>query len=100
MNTKTAAERIAIIEPYLDFIIKDKDLLREIYPNGINGELKIELILAKKPYNTYAYYKLIRNLFKLPHRKIILIIDKQLLKASLGLFRSIILGTLIISKLS
>ncbi|MCC8462621.1 MAG: hypothetical protein LN546_05660 [Rickettsia endosymbiont of Ecitomorpha arachnoides] len=95
MNTKTAAERIAIIEPYLDFIIKDKDLLREIYPNGINGELKIELILAKKPYNTYAYYKLIRNLFKLPYRKIILIIDKQLLKASLGLFRSIILGTLL-----
>ncbi len=94
MNTKTAEERTAIIEPYLDFIIKDKDLLREIYPNGM-GMVNIELILAKKPYNTYAYYKLIRNLFKLPYRKIILIIDKQLLKAFLGLFRSIILGTLL-----
>lgn len=93
MNTKTAEEKIAIIEPYLDFIIKDKDLLHEIYPNGM-GMVNIELILAKKPYNTYAYYKLIRNLFKLPCRKIVLIIDKQLLKASLGLFRSIILGTL------
>ncbi|WCR56398.1 hypothetical protein [Rickettsia asembonensis] len=35
MNTKTAEEKIAIIEPYLDFIIKDKDLLHEIYPNGM-----------------------------------------------------------------
>ncbi|MEY4463704.1 MAG: hypothetical protein RLZZ81_675 [Pseudomonadota bacterium] len=90
MNTKTVAERI---EPYLDFIIKDKDLLREIYPKGM-GMVSIELILAKKPYNTYAYYKLIRTLFKLPCRKIILIIDKTLLKASLSLVRSIILGTL------
>jgi len=90
MNTKTVAERI---EPYLDFIIKDKDLLREIYPKGM-GMVSIELILAKKPYNTYAYYKLIRTLFKLPYRKIILIIDKTLLKASLSLVRSIILGTL------
>ncbi|MFP3011783.1 MAG: hypothetical protein ACEY3D_01995 [Rickettsia sp.] len=93
MNTKTAEEKIDIIEPYLDFIIKDKDLLHEIYPNGM-GMVNIELILAKKPYNTYAYYKLIRTLFKLPCRKIVLIIDKQLLKASLSLFRSIILGTL------
>ncbi|AFC69158.1 hypothetical protein [Rickettsia amblyommatis] len=46
MNTKTVEERIAIIEPYLDFFIKDKDLLREIYPNGINRELRIEFILA------------------------------------------------------
>lgn len=90
MNTKTVAEKI---EPYLDFIIKDKDLLREIYPNGM-GVVSIELILAKKPYNTYACYKLIRTLFKLPYRKIILIIDKTLLKASLSLVRSIILGTL------
>ncbi len=93
MNTKTAEEKIDIIEPYLDFIIKDKDLLHAIYPNGM-GMVNIELILAKKPYNTYAYYKLIRTLFKLPCRKIVLIIDKQLLKASLSLFRSIILGTL------
>ncbi|MCX4084635.1 hypothetical protein N7281_07420 [Rickettsia hoogstraalii] len=35
MNTKTAEEKMAIIEPYLDFIIKDKNLLREIYPNGV-----------------------------------------------------------------
>ncbi|HJD60368.1 MAG TPA: hypothetical protein LFW20_07040 [Rickettsia endosymbiont of Omalisus fontisbellaquei] len=90
MNTKTVAERI---EPYLDFIIKDKDLLREIYPNGM-GVVSIELILAKKPYNTYACYKLIRTLFKLPYRKIIFLIDKTLLKASLSLVRSIILGTL------
>ncbi|BBJ30908.1 hypothetical protein RAS_00170 [Rickettsia asiatica] len=60
----------------------------------MNRELRIELILAQKPYTSYSYYKLIRNLFKLPYRKIILIIDKQLLKASLGLFCSIILGTL------
>ncbi|CAK6581227.1 MAG: hypothetical protein IRF1RH_02680 [Rickettsia helvetica] len=60
----------------------------------MNRELRIELILAQKPYTSYSYYKLIRNLFKLPYRKIILIIDKQLLKASLDLFRSIILGTL------
>ncbi|HJD59780.1 MAG TPA: hypothetical protein LFW20_03835 [Rickettsia endosymbiont of Omalisus fontisbellaquei] len=93
MHDKTIAERIAIIEPYLDFIIKDKDLLREIYPNEI-GRVSIELILAKKPYNTYACYKLIRTLFKLPCRKIILIIDRNLLKSSLNLFRSIILGTL------
>ncbi|WP_040256697.1 hypothetical protein [Rickettsia hoogstraalii] len=92
MNTKTAEEKMAIIEPYLDFIIKDKNLLREIYPNGV-GEVNIELILAKKPYTSYSYYKLIRNLFKLPYRKIVLIIDKQLPKASLSLFRSIILGT-------
>jgi hypothetical protein len=58
------------------------------------GVVSIELILAKKPYNTYACYKLIRTLFKLPYRKIILIIDKTLLKASLSLVRSIILGTL------
>ncbi|ABV74470.1 hypothetical protein A1C_00685 [Rickettsia akari str. Hartford] len=45
---------MAIIEPYLDFIIKDKNLLREIYPNGINKELKIELILDKKPYTSYS----------------------------------------------
>ncbi|WP_341787182.1 hypothetical protein [Rickettsia endosymbiont of Cantharis rufa] len=90
MNTKTVAEKI---EPYLDFLIKDKDLLREIYPNGM-GVVSIELILAKKPYNTYACYKLIRTLFKFPYRKIILIIDKTLLKASLSLVRSIILGTL------
>ncbi|AEV91708.1 MULTISPECIES: hypothetical protein [spotted fever group] len=48
MNTKTV--EIAIIEPYLDFFIKDKDLLREIYPNGINRELRIEFILVKKLY--------------------------------------------------
>ena len=70
MNTKTVEERIAIIESYLDFFIKDKDLLREIYPNGINRELRIEFILAKKPYTSYSYYKLIRNLFNLPHRKL------------------------------
>ncbi|KJV80916.1 hypothetical protein RHORCCE3_0095 [Rickettsia hoogstraalii str. RCCE3] len=93
MHDKTIAERISIIEPYLDFIIKDKDLLREIYPNGM-GRVNIEFILARKPYNTYAYYKLIRTLFKLPCRKIVLIIDRNLLKSSLGLFRSIILGTL------
>ncbi|GAA5251860.1 hypothetical protein [Candidatus Rickettsia kedanie] len=39
MNTKTAKEKMAIIEPYPDFIIKDKNLLREIYPNDINKEL-------------------------------------------------------------
>ncbi|AFC73684.1 hypothetical protein [Rickettsia montanensis] len=72
MNTKTVEERIAIIEPYLDFFIKDKDLLREIYPNGISRELRIEFILAKKPYTPYSYYKLIRNLFNLPYRKLYL----------------------------
>ncbi|KJW04580.1 hypothetical protein RAT170B_0895 [Rickettsia argasii T170-B] len=70
MNTKTV--EIAIIEPYLDFFIKDKYLLREIYPNGINRELRIEFILAKKPYTSYSDYKLIRNLFNLPYRKLYL----------------------------
>ncbi|HJD60803.1 MAG TPA: hypothetical protein LFV90_01255 [Rickettsia endosymbiont of Columbicola hoogstraali] len=71
-------KRITLIEPYLDFIIKSEELLREIYPNGIDRDLIIEFILAKKPYKSYAYYTLIRSLFKSPCNKIILIIDKQL----------------------
>ncbi|MCZ6901954.1 MAG: hypothetical protein O7C59_06590 [Rickettsia endosymbiont of Ixodes persulcatus] len=94
MHDKTIKERIAIIEPYLDFIIKDQDLLRKIYPNGIGRKLTVEFILARKPYNSYAYYKLISILFKLPCQKIILIINRNLLKSSLSLFHSIILGTL------
>ncbi|WP_341788617.1 MULTISPECIES: hypothetical protein [unclassified Rickettsia] len=92
-------KRIALIEPYLDFIIKNEELLREIYPNGIDRDLMIEFILAKKPYKSYAYYTLIRSLFKSPCNKIILIIDKQLPKSYLGLFRSIIFGTLSYLKL-
>ncbi|WP_395477142.1 hypothetical protein [Rickettsia endosymbiont of Pantilius tunicatus] len=92
-------KRIALIEPYLDFIIKSEELLRGIYPNGIDRDLMIEFILAKKPYKSYAYYTLIRSLFKSPCNKIILIIDKQPLKSFLGLFRSIILGALSYLKL-
>ncbi|KJV92336.1 hypothetical protein [Rickettsia bellii] len=92
-------KRIALIEPYLDFIIKNEELLRENYPNGLDRDLMIEFILAKKPYKSYAYYTLIRSLFKSPCNKIILIIDKQLLKSFLGLFRSIIFGTLSYLKL-
>ena len=44
-------------------------------------------------------YKLIRILFKSPCNKIALIIDKQSLKSFLGLFLSIILGTLSYLKL-
>ena len=44
-------------------------------------------------------YKLIRILFKSPCNKIVLIIDKQSLKSFLGLFLSIILGTLSYLKL-
>lgn len=99
MTTRTTQEQIALIEPYLDFIIRDKDLMREIYPNGMDRDLMIEFILAQKPYKAYAYYKLVRCLLKFPCRKIILIIDKQLLKSSLGFFRSIILGSLFHLKL-
>ena len=67
--------------------------------NGIDRDLIIEFILAKKPYKSYAYYTLIHSLFKSPCNKIILIIDKQLLKSYLGLFRSIIFGTLSYLKL-
>ncbi|MGI4752211.1 MAG: hypothetical protein ACRYE8_00590 [Janthinobacterium lividum] len=67
--------------------------------NSIDRDLMIEFILAKKPYKSYAYYTLIRSLFKSPCNKIILIIDKQLLKSYLGLFRSIIFGTLSYLKL-
>jgi|GEM_PF-2387298 len=99
MNNKTLEEKIAIIEPYLDFIINNQDLMHEIYPNGMDRNLMIEFILAQESYKSYAYYRLIRSLFKAPHRKIILIIDKQLLKSFLGLFRSIIFGTLSYLKL-
>lgn len=72
MTTKTTKERIALIEPYLDFIVKNQELMREIYPNGMDRDLMIEFILAQKPYKTYAYYKLIISLFKLPYRKLYL----------------------------
>ncbi|KJV92885.1 hypothetical protein [Rickettsia bellii] len=51
------------------------------------------------PRDDTLNYKLIRSLFKSPCNKIILIIDKQLLKSYLGLVRSIILGTLSYLKL-
>ncbi|HJD67572.1 MAG TPA: hypothetical protein LFV66_03870 [Rickettsia endosymbiont of Bembidion lapponicum] len=92
-------KRITLIEPYLDFIIRNEELMREVYPNGLDRDLMVEFILAKKPYKSYAYYTLIRSLFKSPCNKIILIIDKQLLKSYLGLFRSIIFGTLSYLKL-
>ena len=92
MNTRTKEESLSLIEPYLDFITRDKDLMREIYSSDKGRD--IEFILAQKPYKSYAYYKLIKAIFTPPYRKIILIIDKQLFKASLGLLRSIILGTL------
>lgn len=94
MTIRTIEESLSLIEPYLDFIAKDRDLMREIYPNGMDRNSMIEFILAQKPYKSYAYYKLIKTILKAPYRKIIIIIDKQLLRASLGLFRSIILGTL------
>jgi len=69
MTTRTKEESLALIEPYLDFIIKDKDLMREIYPNGINRDSMVEFILAQKPYKSYAYYKLIETIFKALRRK-------------------------------
>ncbi|WP_341791923.1 hypothetical protein [Rickettsia endosymbiont of Gonocerus acuteangulatus] len=43
-------KRVTLIEPYLDFIIRNEELMSEIYPNGLDRDLMIEFILAKKPY--------------------------------------------------
>lgn len=94
MYSQKVKERIKKVKPYLDFIINNRNLLDEIYPKGVDLSLNIEFILAQKPYSSYAYYRLIKSIVKSPCRKIILIIDKNLLTSSLSLFRAIILSTI------
>jgi len=70
MNTKTTEEILSLMEPYLNFISKDKDLMCEIYPNGMDRNSMVEFILAQKPYKSYAYYKLIKAIFKAPTERL------------------------------
>ncbi|HJD61212.1 MAG TPA: hypothetical protein LFV90_03520 [Rickettsia endosymbiont of Columbicola hoogstraali] len=41
-------------------------LVHGMTTDGIDRDLMIEFILAKKPYKSYAYYTLIHSLFKSP----------------------------------
>ncbi|MGX6960001.1 MAG: hypothetical protein ACIPMY_01870 [Rickettsia endosymbiont of Pentastiridius leporinus] len=66
---RTVKEMIAAIEPYLDFIVKDRELLREIYPKGFDRNLDFEFILAQKPYGSYVYY--ITQVMKVSRRNLI-----------------------------
>ncbi|XVN41721.1 MAG: hypothetical protein RCO49_04390 [Rickettsia endosymbiont of Argas persicus] len=44
MDTRTLEEKLALLEPYINFIINNNHLIREIYPNGIDRNLMIEFI--------------------------------------------------------